>query len=174
MRNARLLSLFLVSAPFLLAAQTPAENAAIPDRDHFSVSILLEAARGQKPVWRPDWPLRLPPDLFVVDGGVTALRVSIEGADSPAFPPSLELRGGAAPVRFPVFMNGTFFQAASGGGGRRVSGSGFDVEILRSDEEGRPVLARVLLDDYYFVALDYGAAAVEETWYDREGNFLSL
>ncbi|MDR2182381.1 MAG: hypothetical protein LBN92_06870, partial [Treponema sp.] len=100
-------ALLFLFVPFLLAAQTPAESAAVPGRDHFSLSILLAAARGQKPVWRPDWPLRLPPDLFTVDGAVTALRISIEGADDPAFPPSLELSGGDTPARFPVFMNGT-------------------------------------------------------------------
>jgi hypothetical protein len=168
--------LLLLCAPVLVFAQIPPARtlpeirAEVPASGRFSAAILLAASTGQNLSWRPGWPVTLPPDLFVVSGDSGELAVSMDGSSSLV----LELSGSNG-RKFPVFMDGFVFQAASSSG-RITFGGGFVLETLQADEESRPTLVRILLDNYYFVTIVYNhvLGLVEETWYDQDGGPLYL
>jgi YD repeat-containing protein len=143
-----------------------------------SADALRRAALGRDLVWRPDWPLALPPDAFtpLSDPSVRAVTLSLEGEEYRA------RRGEAGYFDlFPVYLEGGFSQAALNGGlqGIRVSGkpgeNSLDMEPLRFNEEALPGLVRIRRGgEVYFTVLEYGLNRVSETWYDREGGALRV
>lgn len=78
-------------------------------------------------------------------------------------------------VRFPVFRDSSFTQAASeydaSGILTGITGDGFEMAIVESDEEGRPAIVRIRTGDgYFFAAVEYVPGRVTETWYDENGS----
>ncbi|MCL1815833.1 MAG: hypothetical protein FWG27_08465 [Treponema sp.] len=175
-----------------LSAQIPlvsAGNGAPVQEPELSLYTLLRAAEGSHTHWRPDWPLDLPPDLFVVHN---AASITADFGDGQRLEYSRDSNG---KIRsFPVLMQvklsesgekqGTFFQGRCDYDpqGRIAKlywndlasdqSGGSDVEVLTWDDEGRPLMCRVFSGDYFFTALEYLSGSTNETWYNRDGKAL--
>ncbi|MDR0586612.1 MAG: hypothetical protein LBG26_05180, partial [Treponema sp.] len=77
-------------------------------------------------------------------------------------------------VRFPVFWDSSFIQAASeydpSGTLTAITGEDLEMAIVEHDEEGRPVIVRVRTENgYFFAAVEYVPGRIAETWYDESG-----
>jgi len=196
-------------------AATGAQTNGAAKGPDISLYTLLNAAEGGHAVWRPDWPLDVPPDLFLA--GSSALSITADFGDGNLLEFSRD--SGGKILSFPLLMNaqeagkqGTDKPGAGNQGGVAADagpGAGpdndqknkvffqgrceynregrlsklvwkdpaaqsdeSDAEALRWDDEGRPLLWRIFSGDYYFVALEYSADTLIETWYDREGTAL--
>ena len=168
--------IFLVSALSALGeggGQVPRED--FPANDIFSLSLLLEGA-GQSALWRPDWPLDLPPDAFKAR---EISRVLIKMDDF-----SLEFRRGLDGLieKFPYMLNNSLVQVSFV---RRQNSeidkiilgfpsgeAAWNLEVLEH-QDSFPVLIRASRDGFwYFIVLSRGVTEIKESWYDEEGNFL--
>jgi hypothetical protein len=161
-----------------------------PPARTFPVSLLLEAAEtagGGGPLWRPDWPLDMPPDAFRPQGrgGGTLLsaEVSIVQADSQAqaayrFSRNREGRVG----EFPFLLDRELFQAEFSYNGDSLvaavllKGPGeadpLNLEVLEW-KDSRPSLMRVLWGEAYsFVLIQKRPGGILEAWYDAEGRLV--
>jgi len=162
-------------------ASGPAEKASTAQTPDISLYALFRAAEGYDALWRPDWPPGVPPDLFYAE---TALSVVADLGDGKSIEYSRD--AGGRILSFPVLMQvqqdsgekqANFIQGRceynpQGGIARLIWDDDNDVEILSRDEEDRPLLCRVFNGGYFFTALEYLSASVNETWYDRDGKAL--
>jgi hypothetical protein len=129
----------------------PAEPSEPPEPETFPVSLLLEAAEAAgngEPLWRPDWPMELPPDAFRFnrkEGEVPLLSVEVlvvpsDASFQRAYRFSRDRKGRVR--EFPFLLYREFFQAVfsyhdeSSDGARDES---FD------DVNNRPLVAAVAL-----------------------------
>ncbi|MDR2070391.1 MAG: hypothetical protein LBP81_03100 [Treponema sp.] len=178
---------FLVSfAPAKAQEEDPPET---PEHATFPVSLLLETAEtagGAEPLWRPDWPMELPPDLFRGRGGGSPF-LSVEAAILPAGSEAQRVyrfaRDREGRVReFPFLLGRVFFQAEFSYNDESLAaaivlkGPGeadlLDLEVLEW-EDSRPSLIRVLQgESYAFVFIQRKAGGILEAWYDTEGRLL--
>lgn len=169
---------FLASALYSQTAAEAPDETSGENPDLFAsipVIAILDAAAGKSLDWRPGWPVFLPPDLFRAEGAVTVIAVSVPAGDENGETPeiSAEWKEGVL-VRFPFFAENVLVQGEAGyeppGLSRLKLGSSLDAEILRRDDENRPVLVRVLAGgEYIFSVLEYGPGSVTETRYDAAG-----
>jgi hypothetical protein len=164
--------------PALSAQETDAEE--VPSPGFFPLALVLEGAEyAGNGVWRPDWPLEMPPDAFKVQlGEISAVSVKWDGF-------SLDLRFGSDGLveKFPLMLDGRIAQASLVYNGdeqiRELAltfPSGEDpwkMEFLEY-RASFPVLVRAFcLDTWYFIYYSRGVNGLIETWYDEEGNFLA-
>jgi hypothetical protein len=162
--------------------ETPGGETSGENPDVFAsipVIAILDAAAGKSLDWRPGWPVFLPPDLFRAEGALMITTLSVPDGESKEVPDgetpeiSAEWKEGIL-VRFPFFAENTLVQGEADYGPSGLSrvrlGSSLDAEILRSDDENRPVLVRILAGgEYIFSVLEYGPENVRETRYDAAG-----
>ncbi|MDR3146059.1 MAG: hypothetical protein LBU21_07260 [Treponema sp.] len=140
------------------------------------VSRLVEALRSGFPSWRPDWPLSMPADAFLVSGDWSAVSLS-----GPFGELTLRRNGDGLLSAFPFFYGGNFFPVTARYDDRGTL-TGFSVDSgapLRIDflEPGDPLpgLVRITREDTaYFVLIRYTDALVLETWYDETGGALGV
>ncbi|GHV85730.1 hypothetical protein AGMMS50230_13380 [Spirochaetia bacterium] len=177
------------------AAQAPDTVSGSPLVTDLSLYNLIQAAGGAGLLWRPDWPLELPPDLFYAAG--ETVSISVGNPVSTKVGNLVFSRDGEKIRSFPVLINSAaggpaLFQglvsydkegrlarlswenpaqspAPSSAAAPSGQDSGQDAEVLQWDGDGRPVLFRIFAGDYYFAALEYTAGSVIETWYNRDG-----
>ncbi|MCL2006687.1 MAG: hypothetical protein FWG77_01245 [Treponema sp.] len=164
------LFLALLSVPVLQAQQIP-------------LALILEGlTHAERELWRPDWPLSIPPDSFKYgtdeETGAIA-RAAIAGEDL-----FLELRvgRGGRVERFPFMLEGRMAQVSV------AYGLSLDIQeiIINFIHGGDPWRLEVLerSDSYpliirasgggvwYFIYLTHTASEITETWYDVDGNFV--
>jgi hypothetical protein len=199
--------LFLLLASFfplfvLPAQEEKLQEEKVPVAETFPLALVLEVADA-KPLdflWRPDWPLEMPPDLFkVISGNILSLE---------ALTPSGSLRfsrnRNGLVTDFPFFLKGEMFQAgvvynsfpriervslepalvpkaAESGNGEAqpnelppsASTGKRELEVLEYAGE-YPSLLRMSGEGgaWAFILLRRGGDYIEETWYDETGNAL--
>ena len=152
----------------------------------FPLAMVLEGAEfagneygtGLGNIWRPDWPLELPPDSFKVQSGnISGITVEGDGI-------SLVLRYGRGGKieEFPFMLDGKMAQVAL------LYDENKDVREINMTFQGEeepwnlefleynnsyPALVRASCGDvWYFISLSRGGGVITETWYDEEGNAL--
>ena len=129
-------------------------------------------------VWRPDWPLEIPPDAFKFQSG-EIYRCEVVGEDL-----FLEFRIGREGEieRYPFMLNGRMAQVSIvyGQSSRIVEmvlnfASGEDpwrLEVLEH-RNSYPFLVRGSSGGvWYFIYLTQTVNEIHETWHDVDGNFL--
>jgi hypothetical protein len=136
----------------------------------FPLTFILETILAGEILWRPDWPVEIPPDLFTVSGSARSVTVSLEfpvagtepsGADVSEADDSPEPADSAVYTLsrdetgrltdFPFFVNGGFFQTAVNYDEiGRISGAlvsaptVWQIEFIEHDDKtGLPSLARL-------------------------------
>ena len=189
MRRFLCLSLMVLMFPLsAIQAQNDGGRAAGPS-GIFPLALVLEAAEfsaAEAGIWRPDWPVQLPPDAFrVLAGAVSGITLEGEGV-------LLTFRYDHEENRleeFPFMLNGRMAQVSLGfrdGAIREMTVSfppdegAWELEFLeyRYGNPGGlglwfPVLARgYFAGSWYFVSLSRWARGITETWFDQEGNVL--
>jgi hypothetical protein len=165
-----LLLLLSLCAAFLSAQEIPAAEALI-----FPLALALEYA-GESGSWRPDWPQDMPPDAFKTVSGSPS-RISVKGED---FELAFGLDAGGRPVEFPLMLNGVMRQAVLVYSGDEIremivdSEEPWNLEFLEY-ADSFPALVRVSRgEEWFFIYLSRGVNEIIETWYDVEGNALSV
>jgi hypothetical protein len=184
-----LLFLLLLVPPAIGQAQEEEARQAAGEPESpgiFPVSLLLEAAEtAGEPLWRPDWPVELPPDAFRAQNrGAPFLSAEIlippsdSQGDERAYRFSRDREGRVR--EFPFLMGRELVQAEFlyDGGSlaivlRRLPDSGpLELEVL-GWKASRPSLLRVLDgENYSFVFIQRKqrkAGGILEAWYDTEG-----
>jgi len=98
-----LIAIVLATAALPVNAQTAAGSAqtAAAQGPDISLFTLLNAAEGGHAVWRPDWPLDMPPDLF--SAGSSALSIIADFGDEGRIEFSRD--SGGRILSFPLLMN---------------------------------------------------------------------
>jgi hypothetical protein len=145
----------------------------------FPVYALLSALDAQDIGWRPDWPVAMPPDAFVVKyGQPRSITLTL---DSETW--RVTRNRDALPVDFPFFFQGNFVQT------RRVFGESgkireliiddtdwsWNVEFLEGDDPALLVMMRITQGEGVFFGVIQNALTGDmETWYDRDGNPLAV
>jgi hypothetical protein len=155
------------------ASQEAAPDAA-GEPPFIPVSRLIETLRSGFPAWRPDWPLSMPPDAFLVSGDWSA--ISLEG---PFGELTLRRNREGLLTGFPFFHRGVFFPVdvlyddrGTLAGFSAGSGVPLRIDFLESGDPF-PGLVRIMRGDTaYFVLIRYTDALVLETWYDEAGGVL--
>ena len=159
----------------------------------FPLTLVFEAAKQAGDgtsagfgagLWRPDWPLELPPDAFKAESGELS-ACTVEWGN---FSLRLSFDGEGRLEGFPFMLNGSIAQVTvayrelsevnevtlsfpSGGGECKLEfPEGF---AFKNYFDSLPFLARASLGDaWYFINFSGSAFDVLETWYDGEGNVL--
>jgi hypothetical protein len=140
--------------------------------------MLVRSASSKDTLWRPDWPLDIPPDAFSASAsGITLITETGEY--------SLRYNEQGLAVDFPFLLPGGMAQVQT------VTGSlneiqGFTIIPAAGEERSLivefigyehelPSLARCTFGGtVYFTALQYGGTRLSEVWYDSEGNALGV
>jgi len=173
-----------------LSAQSSDERGEAPETEIFSIALLLDGAEHavQGGLWRPDWPLNMPPDAFKAKDA-TRIAVEWEGL-------SLTLNrntslivlddGSAASLgrvrEFPFLLNGKMAQVhlelaelfeirkmvLSFQSGEEP----WRLEVLESVDSFPTLVRGAKGETWYFIAFSRGLNEIHETWYDEEGNIL--
>ena len=159
----------------------------------FPLALVLEAAKQAEEslkagfgagIWKPDWPLDLPPDAFIAESGELS-ACTIEWED---FALRLALSPEGALEEFPFMMNGSLAQAAV------VFGELSEVKEINLSFSSRDEVCRLELSEnltfrdyfdlfpflirasrgnvWYFIYFSGSPNEILETWYDDEGNAL--
>ena len=152
----------------------------------FPLALVLEGAEYVADVWKPDWPLEIPPDAFkVVSGEISSCEIMWDD-----FSLGYEFDEEGKALIFPLVMNGKFAQAAL----TYVEGSGLSeiaVTFPSGDDPWNmefleyrntfPYLVRVCCGDgtsdsglWYFIYYSWGISEILETWYDENGKTVGI
>ena len=169
---------FLVS---LLPAQEMEGQKA---EEFFPLALILEEARYAGNgygswLWRPDWPLELPPDLLKAEYGTySKLMVEIEDLSF-----IIEYDPDGRPEVFPFILGGRkAWISINYDEGLKIRKMilafspdeiSWELEFLEY-RDLFPFLVRASYGDaWYFISLSKGGNSIMETWYDEEGNMLT-
>jgi YD repeat-containing protein len=143
----------------------------------FPITPLLEAVRSGGIFWRPDWPLVMPPDAFMLlSGRFSSITVTVDSGDYALVRNESELSG-----NFPFLLNGTLAEArviyddAWGVKGFDIA-AGIPLKVEFLEYAGQVLsLARITGGKKTcFVVFSQGNAEISETWYDEEGMALGV
>jgi hypothetical protein len=151
---ARRIFLFWALLVFLVLTEAqegdPADPSEPQEPGTFPVSLLLEAAEAAgngEPLWRPDWPMELPPDAFRFSGKegeapLLSVEVSIVPADASVQRVYRFSRDREGRVReFPFLLYRKFFQAEFSYHDK----SDKSIDEAFDDSNNRPLVAAVAL-----------------------------
>ncbi|MDR0685357.1 MAG: hypothetical protein LBF83_09560 [Spirochaetaceae bacterium] len=159
------------------------ENGAGKDFFLFPVHIPLQTAAGGRIGWRPDWPVNIPVDAFIIfndDGARRVSALTLENGET-RLTARRGLSGGLS--EFPVFLNGDFYQfSAKIDSAGKIRGFTVDgenpqeIEFLAFENPGdEPTLARIHQgESWFFASIMHSDALILETWYDAGGNPLAV
>jgi hypothetical protein len=152
----------------------------------FPLALVLEWADYASNVWKPDWPLEIPPDAFKVQSG----EISACEINSDDFTLDFKIDEAGRAEIFPFMLNGKMAQAAlvynelseiqemaitfpSGD-------NPWDFEFLEY-RNSSPYLVRAYCGGtdgdegvWYFIYYSWGIREILETWYDETGNALGI
>ena len=178
----RLFSICLIAAffpVFSLTAQTGKEGEEARADEIFSLSLILEGAdyAASGAVWRPDWPLDLPPDAFKVKS--PGISRSLILGDNINMEFRFNREGRIEEFPFVLFNSMVQVSLAYRETGLRelvLNFPGGDdpwkLEFLESIDS-YPSLVRCSRGEaWYFIALSHGVNEINETWYDEKGRIL--
>jgi hypothetical protein len=173
----------------MLSAQDNPNGENHPASDIFPLFPVLETAWfTSEGVWRPDWPLELPPDAFkVLSGEILNASIEWEGSSlNCGFSPDVLLI-----EEFPYVLDGKLSQVSlvytetmdigeltiafvPEKAGDAFEEDPWELEFLRYSES-LPVLARAFRGGaWYFIYFSWGLNEILETWYDGEGTALGV
>jgi len=165
--------IFSVSA---IQAQTAAGSGVFP------LAPVLEAAEfaaSPAGIWRPDWPLELPPDAFRLHAGEAA-RITLEG-DGLRLSFYTDQEGRA--IEFPFMLNGAMAQVSLDFQQQEIremtvsfpqTQELWEFEFLEY-QDSYPALVRAFISgDWFFVSFSRWDRGITETWFDPEGNVLAV
>ena len=172
---------FLVS---LLPAQELREMEGQNAEGFFPLALILEEAQyagngHESWLWRPDWPLELPPDLFRAESGEYS-KLSIEIEDLGFI---IECGPDGRLEEFPFMLGGRVaWISINYDESRKIrkmilafspNDKSWEMEFLEY-KDSFPSLVRASHGDaWYFISLSKGGDTIMETWYDEEGNMLT-
>jgi hypothetical protein len=185
----RLICLFtMIFFASALEAQEMAEETPVA-AGIFPLALILEEARyasydpnALRPVWRPDWPVELPPDAFrVVSGEISRAEIETE-----EYSLSMSYSPEGLVEEFPFMLNDKMTQAGIVYGEsaeiRKMvltfpSGEEpWELEFLGNfsfHEDYFPFIVRGFCSGvWYFIYLSRGVNEIIETWYDENGSIL--
>jgi hypothetical protein len=176
-----------------LQAQSP-DGDKPTDSYIFPLALVLEWAEYASGVWKPDWPLEIPPDAFKVQSG----EISACEIISDDFTLDFKIDEAGRAEKFPLMLNGEMAQAAIAYNWFSEiqeltitfpSGDNpWDLEFLEY-RNSFPYLVRAYCagtegadDDaaggaegsWYFIYYSYSRTEILETWYDETGNALGI
>jgi YD repeat-containing protein len=148
----------------------------------FPVYALLSALGTAELRWRPDWPVTMPPDAFIVENG-RPRSVTIM-TDSGELRAARDQNG--SPLDFPFFFQGDFVQVhvdfAEPIGIRSLTiddpPGPWNIDFPEGDDPALRIARISQGDDFFFGAIQETLAGDTpggiETWYDRDGNPLAV
>ena len=185
MKNFGLLFTVLITLVFpvlpLTAQEIDEEELFSPPR-LFPLAQILYAAdheAGEAQIWRPDWPLELPPDAFRFKPEEIR-RVTIEGEGvsfSFQYGPEGAPRGRIE--EFPFMLDNGIVQVRLVYRGALISEllvesgeASWALEILEYEDSFPSVVRATPGDAWYFISLSRGGNQIIETWYDDVGEAL--
>ena len=151
----------------------------------FPLALVLEAAGFTAPeIWRPDWPVELPPDAFrLLSGEAYRITLKVEGAggrglEGESFLLSFSHDREGRVREFPFMLNGRMAQVSLGlqdGEIREITvgfppyAEAWELEFL--EHQGYYALIRAYIGGvWYFITISRWARGITETWFDAEGN----
>jgi len=175
------LSFFLST---LHAQSSNADNQA--DNYIFPLALVLEWAEYASGLWKPDWPLEIPPDAFKVQSG----EISACEIVSDDFTIDFKIDEAGRAEIFPLMLNGEIAQAALVYNDLSEiqeiaitfpSGDNpWDLEFLEY-RNSFPYLVRAYsggaegaAGSWYFIYYSWGIREILETWYDETGKALGV
>ncbi|MDR0448510.1 MAG: hypothetical protein LBH07_07560 [Treponema sp.] len=149
----------------------------------FPLTMILEGTEyAGEGVWRPDWPLELPPDAFKVIAGDVSRDISQITLLGEEF--SLNCRFGSdrRVEEFPFVLNGRTAQISllynDDGELFELNVSfppgedTYKMEFLEYRDFFPAIVRGLYLDVWFFIYFSWGVNEINETWYDAEGSIL--
>jgi hypothetical protein len=155
----------------------------------FPLALVLEWAEYAADVWKPDWPLEIPPDAFKVRSGeISSCEINCDD-----FSLGFKIDREGRAQKFPFMLNGKIAQAAivyteaselSEIAVTFPSGDApWNLEFLEY-RNTFPYLVRAYCGDtesgdsdaglWYFIYYSWGVSEILETWYNEKGEALGV
>ncbi|MDR1107768.1 MAG: hypothetical protein LBL19_01910 [Spirochaetaceae bacterium] len=141
----------------------------------FPVNALLIALGAPELGWRPDWPLSMPPDAFMVEQGrPSSITLTLDSGDV-----RLTRNRDGLPVDFPFWFQGNFIQSRldlEESGKTRMLVMEKDlapwyIELIGGDDPAMGIRRIIRGEDVFFDVIQNNSLTGDiETWYDRDGN----
>jgi len=162
--------------------------------DIFPLALVLEWADYASNVWKPDWPLEIPPDAFKVLSGEISF-CEINGDD---FSFDIKIDEAGRVEEFPFMLNGEMAQAAlvyngpseeineltitfpSGDNPWELEFLGYRnsfpylVRAYNAASDGDDSASGDAAGSWYFIYYSWSNTEILETWYDESGNTLGI
>jgi hypothetical protein len=148
--------------------------------DIFPLALVLELADYASDVWKPDWPLEIPPDAFkVLSGEISSCEIS--GDD---FSLSFKIDEESRAEEFPFMLNGEIAQAVVVY--NRLSeiqeltitfpsgNNPWELEFLEYRNTFPYLVRAYSAGAWYFIYYSWSRTEILETWYDETGNALGI
>ncbi|MDR2417548.1 MAG: hypothetical protein LBD79_00665 [Treponema sp.] len=176
-----LLCMCVCLAPAQPVTEAPTNANPASEFTPFAIEPLLNMTTNQDLFWRPDWALALPVDAFELDPDSPRPRSITVSLDQTEYRVAWKPDGSLA--AFPALVNGVFTQLTLTSAGFIIAGTPHcTLTFMGAANSGvvldmaSPALAQIALagGTVYFAALDFAGDLITETWYDVDGNAITL